>query len=73
MNFGEDIQMQGQNQYHQDMDRRQKVITQALLEQFKTLLLSISANKSAQVKTIVNDAQTICSMPANREVMKYFG
>lgn len=55
------------------MIRRQKMATQALLEQFKTLLLAIAANKSAQVKTIVKDAQTICSMPANREVMKYFG
>jgi len=59
----------GQNNY-QEMQRRQKLATHALKEQFKTLLLSISANKSAQVKTIVNDAQAICSMPANREVLK---
>lgn len=62
--------MQGGQNNYQETQRQQKLVIHALKEQFKTLLLSLSANKSAQVKDIVIDAQKICATPANREVLK---
>jgi len=44
-----------------------------LTEQFKALLLGIANNTAFSVTNIIKDAITINKMPANREVLKYFG
>lgn len=71
--FGEDMQMQGGQNHLQEMERRHKLAARELKAQFEKLLTDIHMSKSTSVQTIIADAQSICSMPANREVLKYFG
>jgi len=55
------------------LQRQQNQSLNVIKEQYKTLLLSIASNPSSSIQTIIIDAISICSMPANRVVIKEFG